>query len=342
MRVKKCIKYLLFSITLLLCCVSFSKDANAAVLDLGSFDIVKNVAAPIMQPCFTVNCPSWGSNTYNVKVQQSDLFSIRSVETFDMKQGDYMEYLVEVRQDFDPVLSTAYSRILTQVGLLNQAGTRTVQYQDVFDSSYDYNYQLTYNCASSSGSLCSQYTARTTDTGYTYKVFQVTTTAISDGERVLQMGGGSSFALKFKFGDFSNPSSTRPMNIRILNATQYRPKENPAKELNDKDDEDRSNIESQSSEADSDSSSSSEQASQQGTTLLGAFTAFVSALTNASPSNCRLLLDIGRFEAGSVDLCSLDPPSGFSVIASIFLIIFCVPLSVATAKKVISLFRSFQ
>lgn len=110
----------------------------------------------------------------------------------------------------------------------------------------------------------------------------------------------------------------------------------------DQDEEDRDNIEEQSSDIDSESSDSSSDAEQQGTTLLGAFSAFVTALTSASPSNCVLDMDLGNLDLGNVDFCTLSPPQPVPTIASIFLILFCVPLSIATAKKVINLFRSFQ
>lgn len=113
-------------------------------------------------------------------------------------------------------------------------------------------------------------------------------------------------------------------------------------EMNEKDDEDRSNLESQSSDTDSASESSSQDAENTGTTLLGAFSAFVTALTSASPSNCNLDMDLGNLDLGVVNLCQLSPPQPIPTIASIFLILFCVPLSIATARKVINLFRSFQ
>lgn len=113
-------------------------------------------------------------------------------------------------------------------------------------------------------------------------------------------------------------------------------------EMNRKDEEDRSNLESQSSSIDSDADSSSSDAESTGTTLLGAFSGFVSALTSASPSNCVFNMDLGRLDMGNVDLCQLSPPTGFQAVGSVLLILFCVPLSIATGRKVISLFRSFQ
>lgn len=113
-------------------------------------------------------------------------------------------------------------------------------------------------------------------------------------------------------------------------------------EQNDRDQQDRDNIESQQDDISNDSDDSQDDAESTGTTLLAAFTSFVGAVTSASPSNCNLNMDLGNLDMGNVNLCQLSPPAGFSAVASIFLILFCVPLSIATARKVINLFRSFQ
>lgn len=113
-------------------------------------------------------------------------------------------------------------------------------------------------------------------------------------------------------------------------------------EMDSKDDEDRENIEQQSSDAQSGADDSQSDAESTGTTLLAAFTAFVNALTNANPSNCNIDMDMGNLDLGVVNFCQLQPPPGFSTLSSIFMILFCVPLSIATGRKVISLFRSFQ
>lgn len=105
---------------------------------------------------------------------------------------------------------------------------------------------------------------------------------------------------------------------------------------------DRTNMQNQQTSIDSSASSSEQQAQTAGTTLLGAFSAFVGALTNASPSNCVIDMDLGNLDLGNVDLCTLSPPQPIPTIASIMLIAFFVPLSIATATKMINLFRSFS
>ena len=60
----------------------------------------------------------------------------------------------------------------------------------------------------------------------------------------------------------------------------------------EQDQEDRDNIEQQSSDIDSDASDSQQDAENTGTTLLAAFSSFVTAITSASPSNCNLDMDL--------------------------------------------------
>ena len=116
MRFKKCIKFLLFSITLAICSVFFSNDTNAAVVDLSGFEVINSYSSSQMQACFAANCSSWGASTWNVKLTQSDLYSIRTTNTFDEKKGDLIEFLVEVRSDHDPSYSTSQTNV--ELGIL--------------------------------------------------------------------------------------------------------------------------------------------------------------------------------------------------------------------------------
>lgn len=113
-------------------------------------------------------------------------------------------------------------------------------------------------------------------------------------------------------------------------------------EMDEKDDQDRDNLEEQQSDTQAGADDSQTDAQNTGSTLLTAFTGFVGALTSASPSNCVIDMNMGNMDLGNVDFCKMSPPPVFQTIASIMLIAFCVPLSIATATKVIELFRSFQ
>lgn len=109
------------------------------------------------------------------------------------------------------------------------------------------------------------------------------------------------------------------------------------------DNQDREELQNSQSDADDAADSSSAQAESTGSTLLQAFTSFVNALTSASPSDCNINFNImGYINGGNVNLCQLSLPPAFQAIGTLLLIGFCVPLSIATARKIIGLFRSFQ
>lgn len=122
----------------------------------------------------------------------------------------------------------------------------------------------------------------------------------------------------------------------------YDEPDSAADAIRDQGEQEKSETNAQVQAGDSASNSSSSDASSQGSTLLSAFQSFIGALTSASPSNCNLDMDLGNLDLGNANLCSISPPPAFQVVSSIVLIGFCVPLSIATAKKLVSLFRSFQ
>lgn len=95
-------------------------------------------------------------------------------------------------------------------------------------------------------------------------------------------------------------------------------------------------------DANTNGSSSSQSATTDGQSLLQAFQSFLGALTNASPGNCNINMDTGFIDFGVVNLCSISPPPAFQAISSIVVIGFAIPLSLACARKIIDLFRSFQ
>lgn len=175
------------------------------------------------------------------------------------------------------------------------------------------------------------------------KVYTFLLKARRSGNFPIVVGTNNSYTFTFEHVPNANGNEVIYV-VPYTNVIEYKYSEfgESVDELNQKDNEDRDNIQSQSSQTDSDAESSASDAESTGTTLLGAFTSFVNALTNASPSNCNLDMDLGNLDLGVVNLCQLSLPQPLPTIASIMLILFCVPLSISTARKVISLFRSFQ
>lgn len=111
---------------------------------------------------------------------------------------------------------------------------------------------------------------------------------------------------------------------------------------NDNYEDSKQDIQQEQQNAQNNGSISQQQADSSGQTLLGAFTSFIGAITNASPGNCSFTLNTGYgFNLGEVNLCSISPPSSFQVISSLVVIGFAVPLSISASKKMIDLFRGF-
>ena len=113
-------------------------------------------------------------------------------------------------------------------------------------------------------------------------------------------------------------------------------------EMNERAEAEREEMEDNQENLSDSAEDSGAEAESTGQSLLAAFTGFVNAITNADATNCTIPGNLGHFNMGNLNLCRDNPPALVQTIGSIFMILFFVPLSYATANKVISLFRSFQ
>lgn len=113
-------------------------------------------------------------------------------------------------------------------------------------------------------------------------------------------------------------------------------------EMNERAEAEREEMEDNQDDLSDSAEDSAAEAESTGQTLLAAFTGFVNAIANADATNCTIPGNLGHFNMGNLNLCRDNPPALVQTIGSIFMILFFVPLSYATATKVISLFRSFQ
>lgn len=80
---------------------------------------------------------------------------------------------------------------------------------------------------------------------------------------------------------------------------------------------------------------------QNTTNLIGIFSSFVSALGNASSTNCNFDGDFGNLDLGQMNFCRDDPPQIVQVIGSLVLIAVFVPLAYFLVNRIISEIRSF-
>lgn len=327
----RCIKFLTFSITLALCFVIFSEDTSALTLSL-SIEPTGNSWGEQTVDCLYANDTStWKQSTAGIgawscnRIDSTypDIYGIRTHNTIHVEEGMYY-------QGFFILRNLSLNELPQLYWNFNQSDDfNFITIEELYnDSIYT---SLDYSC-NTAGTHCNGLQHEEVFN----KIYMVTLQATHTGDVRFQFGTPTSVLVKSLLTD------NYVFGLRKI--VEYKPSsiESALEEQNRKDDEDRSNLESQQSDSESGAEDSQGDAEQQGTTLLAAFTSFVNALTSATPSNCRLDMDLGNLDMGQVDLCQLSPPAGFSALASVFMILFCVPLSIATARKVISLFRSFQ
>ena len=331
----RCIKFLTFSITLALCFVLFSEDTSALTLSL-SIEPTGNSWGEQTVDCLYANdTSSWKQSTAGIgawscnRIDSTypDIYGLRTHDTIHVEEGMYYQGFFILRSNYQ---GSTYPTIYWNFNQSDDFNFITIEelYNDSIRDKFS-------NHCDSSSSNFDCYPIEEYENMYN-KIYMVTLQATHTGDVRFQFGTSTSVLVK------SLNADNYVFGLRKI--VEYKPSsiESALEEQNRKDDEDRSNLESQQSDSESGAEDSQGDAEQQGTTLLAAFTSFVSALTSATPSNCRLDMDLGNLDMGQVDLCQLSPPAGFSALASVFMILFCVPLSIATARKVISLFRSFQ
>lgn len=76
--------------------------------------------------------------------------------------------------------------------------------------------------------------------------------------------------------------------------------------------------------------------------LISAIGSAVAAITSASPTNCLINGNMGNLNVGQIDLCANPVPAFVTIIGSLLLVLFIVPLCISLFNRFINLFRSFQ
>lgn len=343
----KCTKFLTFSITLALCSVLFSADTSALILnteveptgnfypassnftgylnqDFGGTAIQASAAAQIVLPAT------------NLTENNMVLFNkIVANNNFNFVEGNYYVFFIGLRSNTDLMPVFWNKNVGTQFSIIQWTETS-------FETANTEPRVCDQWKVSGSIYTCNSYSIPNQIQSSNLKWFEVVLRAKESGEYKLTIGNPNNNLTSANLIRYYNYVSEQ--RIILTDVVEYKSSSAAAalEEQNRRDEEDRDNIESQQESSSTDAGTSADEANQQGTTLLVAFTSFVNALTSATPSNCRINMDLGNLDMGQVDLCQLSPPAGFSALASVFMILFCVPLSIATARKVISLFRSFQ
>lgn len=111
-------------------------------------------------------------------------------------------------------------------------------------------------------------------------------------------------------------------------------------EQNEKDDQDRQDIESQSSNTDTEANEQGDEATQTGTSLFSAFTQLLGALTNVNGNTCTLPeMQVYTLNMGNLNLCQYDIPPQIMALVSIGMVFIIVPLGINLVKRMISLYK---
>lgn len=169
--------------------------------------------------------------------------------------------------------------------------------------------------------------------GWKSTYYQITLIAKHDGDTTLMLG---------------NPSGS-PRSLLIVDAGQislssiyeYKPAD-AAEKMNEKDDEDRSNIESQQGETDSSAEGSTEDLNEGTTNLIGALSSFFTTMSNVSAGNCTLPeITAYGVSLGQLNLCTYSPPTWVQTALSVIVSIIAIRLAYAIFKRVIKIVKSF-
>lgn len=131
-----------------------------------------------------------------------------------------------------------------------------------------------------------------------------------------------------------------PMQISPFSNIYEYSTDSPSDEAAEKELEDRDNLESQSSTTDNQADNAGNAAETTGTTLFGAFTQLLTALTNVNGNSCTLPnMQVYSLNLGRMNLCTYTIPSQITALVSIGMVFIIVPLGVHLVKKMINLYK---
>ena len=228
----------------------------------------------------------------------------------------------------------------------DSVGTTSVPYQDTFahipsrltigGGRYYYlvNHEITY-------------TKNDIDETYTRTTIFMSLTFRNDSDNnIVVSAGDTANKIELGWNGFPNICTYSDVSFQFVGGYTepiLKSADEVANEEQQKDEQDRANIEAQTDDTQDGADESSAQAQATGTTLMGAFSAFVSALANVHQTNCNLPnFSIYGMNFSNMDLCTFDVPSGILALATIGMVFIIVPMSFHLVKRLINIFRSFS
>lgn len=317
MRMKKC---KLILVSLLSVCIS---------LFFGSFILENNAAAvELTIPVKPYNIHNMGWRCYNRTTQEysctatgpAEIGYIQPDRRINIKNGHYYQIYVRV------LTNLAQAKPITNFWVLRDAtdNFRYIDYEQVTDDRLPQEW-VNPDLENLTGGPYADYVSTT---------YRITYLAQADVDNFLpRIGNPTSSVL------FIVPNLNANVIFDLSPIFEYE-LDNPAEEMNEKDDEDRSNIESQSDSTDADAQEQGDDASETGTSLFAAFTQLLAALTNVSGDSCTLpAMQVYTLDFGNMNLCQYDIPPQIMALVSIGMVFIIVPLGIHLVRKMIGLYK---
>lgn len=335
-------------VSLLFLVFGFSQNANAAARNVTGFKLGGN----------TFNAYSGTNNSIfyyrlidntaydgkNMIRLDNPIFTFNSTFTTNKHNGILLDFYVAVKNSLaasdsliaapscPPENTTMYQGSFR----IAECTAEVVSRQSVVDK-WNVNYQ------SSSSAYDEIFTDGSTDTTH---FFHYRIIAYSDTDSTVTINSFSLYGPLLVLG--SNTSNVANRSIIhflfnfAINGISIN-EQTPEEKMNDKDDQDRQDIENQTSDTQDGADESSAQAQATGTTLMGAFSSFVTALASVHETNCNLpSFSIYGMNFNNMNLCTFDVPSGIIALATIGMVFIIVPLSFHLVRRLINIFRSFS
>lgn len=282
------------------------------------------------------------TNGYDTTLNMYRFYGIRRKAKVSLKKNYYYDFYIRV-DAVGTLLSTAASEPMLQNPTAISANLRVVRFEQVttangLEALGGYNTDYT-NCTISSNGT--QISCSTNDnSGYAEKAYirfyhvimQYTGEDTTEG--YYQLGGTRPlFRLK---PDLQNNTQIR---FELLDAIEFKPT-NAAEEMNEKDNEDRNNIESQSSQTESDADQSKEDVEQGTSSLISTISSFSTMLAGIHTTNCRLPeISAYGFNLGRIDICTFSPPNWVSVVGNVIVSLIAVRLAIAIFRRIMGIIK---
>lgn len=291
------------------------------VIDSYAVDFSQGIAGLKIQnvtwECLTSNSSnenlSWKSNCAYQDDLGINIYQVRTLESFDIKQGD----IVEVQMSF---LSLSQSNIpvgslwILQPNEWFSLIKTESSYQNVNQQNYVFN-----------DVVVEYYQSRQNDT------ITFTLMANKDYQGRIVIGNGTS-----NFVIIPKHSET----IVYFNPTIRSYIEN--KSTSEVMEQDKTENETQGEQGKTDSNSSQQTSEQNTQNLLGFLGSFFGAFTSAQATNCNMDWGMSEYGFGVIDMCSTNVPVELSTILSIITLLIVIPMVLWLFNSIINAFKEFQ